>query len=94
MIALSGACGSEAHAGGNLPEFTDGRYRRRNLPFNSTPANGEVAMAVGNRVTLVPPPRTGRAGLSGSAAIAGFCPHRTHRAALPQWALQEGPEAD
>src|SRR6195256_926403 len=32
--------------------------------------------------------------LSGSAAIAGFCPHRTHRAALPQWALQEGPEAD
>jgi CubicO group peptidase (beta-lactamase class C family) len=34
------------------------------------------------------------ADLSGSAAIAGFCPHRTHRAALPQWALQEGPEAD
>src|SRR6266568_625968 len=45
VIALSGACGSEAHAGGNLPEFTDGRYRRRNLPFNSTPANDEVVCA-------------------------------------------------
>ncbi len=32
-------------------------------------------------------------GLSGSSAIAGFRPHRTHRAALPQWALQKGPEA-
>ena len=42
MIALSGACGSEAHAGGNLPEFTDGRYRRRNLPFNGTTADDEV----------------------------------------------------
>ena len=31
---------------------------------------------------------------SGSSAIAGFCPHRSHRAALPQWALQDGPEAD
>src|SRR6266849_4401963 len=41
-----------------------------------------------------PPHRSGRAGLSGSAAIADFCPHRTHRAALPQWALQDGPEAD
>src|SRR5229473_7036143 len=40
------------------------------------------------------PHRSGHAALSGSAAIAGFCPHRTHRAALPQWALQEGPEAD
>src|SRR6266446_6229411 len=48
--------------------------------------------------TLAPFPhpahRTGHADLSGSAAIAGFCPHRTHRAALPQWALQEGPDAD
>ena len=43
VIALSGACGSEAHAGGNLPEFTDGRYRRRNLPFNGTTADDEVA---------------------------------------------------
>jgi len=42
VIALSGACGSEAHAGGNLPEFTDGRYRRRNLPFNGTTADDEV----------------------------------------------------
>src|SRR3954453_21825791 len=32
--------------------------------------------------------------LSGSSAIAGFRPHRSHRAALPQWALQDGPEAD
>jgi hypothetical protein len=38
-----------------------------------------------------PSHRTGHADLSGSAAIAGFCPHRTQRAALPQWALQEGP---
>src|SRR3954466_6004789 len=51
-------------------------------------------MAVGNRVTPVPPHRTGRAALSGSSAIAGFRPHRSHRAALPQWALQDGPEAD
>src|SRR3954452_18302058 len=29
---------------------------------------------------------------SGSSAIAGFRPHRSHRAALPQWALQKGPE--
>src|SRR5215472_4259196 len=36
---------------------------------------------------------TGRADLTGSAAIAGFCPHGTRRAALPQRALQEGPEA-
>ena len=31
--------------------------------------------------------------MSGSSAIAGFRPHRSHRAALPQWALQKGPEA-
>jgi hypothetical protein len=47
--------------------------------------------------TLAPFPhsahRTGRADLSGSAAIAGFCPHGTRRAALPQRALQGGPEA-
>ena len=50
----------------------------------------------GSAITPFPHPahRTQRADLSGSAAIAGFCPHRTHRAALPQWALQEGPEAD
>src|SRR3954462_11143097 len=41
-----------------------------------------------------PAHRTGRADLSGSAAITDFCPHRSHRAALPQWALQDGPEAD
>jgi hypothetical protein len=40
-----------------------------------------------------PAHRTGQADLSGSSAIAGFRPHRTHRAALPQWALQKGPEA-
>ena len=38
--------------------------------------------------------RSRRAALSGGSAIAGFCPHRSHRAALPQWALQDGPEAD
>ena len=43
----------------------------------------------GMPITEDPPHRTGRAALSGSAAIAGFCPHRTHRAALPQWALQD-----
>src|SRR5208283_3525272 len=40
-----------------------------------------------------PPRRTQHADLSGSSAIAGFRPHRSHRAALPQWALQKGPEA-
>src|SRR5690349_23854699 len=30
---------------------------------------------------------------SGSSAIAGFRPHGSHRAALPQWALQDGPGA-
>src|SRR4051812_41341544 len=40
------------------------------------------------------PFRSRRAALSGSSAIADFCPHRSHRAALPQWALQDGPEAD
>jgi hypothetical protein len=39
-----------------------------------------------------PPHRSVRAALSGSSAIAGFRPHRSHRAALPQWALQKGPE--
>src|SRR5271157_5677688 len=40
-----------------------------------------------------PPRRTQHADLSGSSAIAGFRPHRSHHAALPQWALQKGPEA-
>src|SRR5215471_9421938 len=44
-------------------------------------------------ITGHPPHRTGRAALTGSAAIAGFCPHRFRRAALPQRALQGGPEA-
>ena len=49
----------------------------------------------GSAVAPFPHPahRTGRADLSGSSAIAGFRPHRSHRAALPQWALQKGPEA-
>ena len=49
----------------------------------------------GSTVAPFPHPahRTGRADLSGSSAIAGFRPHRTHHAALPQWALQKGPEA-
>src|SRR4051794_21402190 len=34
-----------------------------------------------------PAHRTGLDSLSGSSAIAGFCPHGSHRAALPQWAL-------
>src|SRR3982751_6723744 len=48
----------------------------------------------GNAPFPVPAHQTGRADLSGSSAIAGFRPHRSHRAALPQWALQDGPEAD
>src|SRR3954468_697681 len=55
------------------------------LPDNS-------AVAVGTGVTSRPPRRSRRAALSGSSAIAGFRPHRSHRAALPQWALQKGPE--
>src|SRR5271169_4665705 len=49
----------------------------------------------GSTVAPFPRPahRTGRADLSGSSAIAGFRPHRSHHAALPQWALQKGPEA-
>ena len=49
----------------------------------------------GSAVAPFPHPahRTGRADLSGSSAIAGFRPHGSHRAALPQWALQKGPEA-
>ena len=42
---------------------------------------------------LVPGKRQFRSRLSGSAAIAGFCPHRSRRAALPQRALQKRPEA-
>src|SRR5215468_2708546 len=37
---------------------------------------------------------TGGADFSGSSAIAGFCPHGTRRAALPQRARQGGPEAE
>src|SRR3974390_573879 len=50
----------------------------------------------GSTVAPFPHPahRTGRADLSGSSSIAGFRPHGSHRAALPQWALQDGPEAD
>src|SRR5215831_18153494 len=49
----------------------------------------------GSAVAPFPHPahRTGLADLSGSAAIAGFCPHGSRRAALPQRALQGGPEA-
>ena len=47
--------------------------------------DGDVAVPI--------PHRPGRVELSGSSAIAGFRPHRSHRAALPQWALQKGPEA-
>ena len=49
----------------------------------------------GSTVAPFPHPahRTGHADLSGSSAIAGFRPHGSHRAALPQWALQKGPEA-
>jgi hypothetical protein len=32
----------KAYAGGHGHELTDGRYRRRKLPFNATPANGKV----------------------------------------------------
>src|SRR4051795_665845 len=56
---------------------------------------GAVAWALcGNAPVPVPAHQAGRADLSGSSAIAGFRPHRSHRAALPQWALQDGPEAE
>src|SRR3954463_4128742 len=56
---------------------------------------GAVAWALcGIAPFPVPAHQTGRADWSGSSAIAGFRPHRSHRAALPQWALQDGPEAD
>src|SRR5689334_20611749 len=42
------------------------------------------AIAVGTPITERPPHRTVRAALSGSSAIAGFRPHGSHRAALPQ----------
>src|SRR5712691_10365002 len=61
VIACPERVVQKAHAGGHLREFADGCKRRRNPPFNGATAGGEVAMAVGNRVTLVPPPRTGRA---------------------------------
>ena len=48
--------------------------------------------AVGTVIADRPPPKSVQAELSGSSAIAGFRPHRTHRAALPQWALQKGLE--
>src|SRR3954471_14226084 len=51
-----------------------------------------ILVAVGTGVASCPPRRSRRAALSGSSAIAGFRPHRSHRAALPQWALQKGPE--
>src|SRR3982751_5109839 len=53
----------------------------------------EAACRVGGDVAIPAPHRPGRADLSGSSAIAGFRPHRSHRAALPQWALQDGPAA-
>src|SRR5216684_3003337 len=52
-----------------------------------------IRSAVGTVIADRPPPKSVQAELSGSSAIAGFRPHRTHRAALPQWALQKGPEA-
>src|ERR1700730_14172650 len=56
-----------------LVRLCRGRHRRR---LNSMRLQGAT------------PHRTGRGALSGSAAIAGFCPHRTHRAQLrlqPGW---------
>ena len=49
----------------------------------------------GSTIAPFPQPahRAGHADLSGSSAIAGFRPHGSHHAALPQWALQKGPEA-
>ena len=58
-------------------------------PLISWVPSGRVEAAVDRRL----PHRSGLAALSGSSAIAGFRPHRSHRAALPQWALQKGPEA-
>ena len=53
----------------------------------------ELRIAVGTLIAERPPHRSVRADLSGSSAIAGFRPHGSHRAALPQWAPQKGPEA-
>src|SRR3954453_23645004 len=53
-----------------------------------------ILVAVGTGVVSCPPRRSRHTALSGSSAIAGFRPHRSHRAALPQWALQKGPETD
>src|SRR5271165_130427 len=60
-----------------------------------TTTTGQVRalVAAGTVITHRPPRRSRRAALSGSSAIAGFRPHGSHRAALPQWALQKGPEA-
>src|SRR5208283_1952171 len=56
------------------------------------PIDSFAAVTVGTVIAHRPPRRSRRVALSGSSAIAGFRPHRSHRAALPQWALQKGPE--
>jgi len=58
-----------------------------------TPENVKLLRIGSGRVLALPALRTVRAVLSGSSAIAGFRPHGSHRAALPQWAPQKGPEA-
>src|SRR3954453_15804457 len=77
------------------------RFHRDRLHLHPVPPPGPpwdpgnqrlTSVAVGAGVTSCPPRRSRRAVLSGSSAIAGFRPHRSHRAALPQWALQKGPD--
>ena len=84
----------KAYAAGQLQFFSalaqlkeKSAFQRYLAPLRQTDCR------VGGDVAIPTPHRPGRAGLSGSSAIAGFCPHRSHRAALPQWALQKGPEA-
>jgi hypothetical protein len=68
--------------GASCSIFVDGESRTRN-PL--------IGIGLIDPVGRAPQPAV--CYFSGSAAIAGFCPHGTRRAALPQRALQEGPEA-
>src|SRR5271169_6479395 len=72
-----------------------GMWRGGGRPGMSVAAPFVWRCLSGSTVAPFPHPshRTGHADLSGSSAIAGFRPHGSHRAALPQWALQDGPEA-
>jgi len=87
VIALSGACGSEPHAGGNVPEFTDGRYRRRNLPFNGTTADDEVAPIQVVRRTATTHPDLTKAAIPWSRAIKRWVNFGAYRQSLDRAAM-------